>query len=331
MPTIMRTLKNGHLTRWTRDAILVAVATLVMTAYVTCLFPKFPGQTYPFILAIVAGLSWKHGPSVATATLAMTIIGIDLAVLDGPGLAIAKPEQAAGVAILACVGAGAIWMTHRARVDRLDSRLRIAMLEEQLKSRDEQVAELTHRIRNDLGTLASLASLHGRNPETADVGLKSMGDRILVLGRLYQRLQMPSTGSAVVEISGFLDELTTDLMETHIDLRPISMDVRSDRALVQMRVASVIGLAVNEAVTNALKYAFPNEREGSICVRLHKSDDEHMTLAIEDDGVGPDGGPAKGTGMGTRLMRAMAAQIRGTYSLSREDGSTIARLRFPIS
>lgn len=328
----MRVMEKGWARRVASGFAIAMLATMVVTAYVRFLFPGYPGQTYPFVLAVVAGMAWRYGQRIAGTTLAMVVLGIDVMVLEGKGLAISKPEQAAGITVLLCVGAGAIWLTNRAKMQSSAHIARIAMLEEQLKARDEQLSELTHRVRNDLGTLSSLASLYGRKPGMGDVGLKSMGDRIMVLARLYQRLQIPTTGGAgAVEIATFLNEVATDLMDTHVDLRPISVEVRSEHVLLQMRAAAVIGLAVNEAITNALKYAWPNDQEGCIDIDFRQLDDDTMRLEIRDDGMGVSDGPAKGTGMGTRLMRSMAKQIRGTYSLTREDGWTIARLDFPIN
>jgi two-component sensor histidine kinase len=100
-----------------------------------------------------------------------------------------------------------------------------------------------------------------------------------------------------------------------------------------------LGLALNEMVINVLKYAFPEERAGTVRVRFAREGNEFV-LAITDDGIGlPREGetegraPAapRGSGLGPRLLHALAAQLRGSFSRRPGEGSigTFAELRFP--
>jgi two-component sensor histidine kinase len=92
---------------------------------------------------------------------------------------------------------------------------------------------------------------------------------------------------------------------------------------------------VNELVTNALKHAFPTDREGLIRVTFHR-DDAAYELVVADNGVGPAGDAwaarAEAGGMGTRLLRALAAQLGGRLDvMGGEVGGTSCRLRFPVA
>ena len=89
-----------------------------------------------------------------------------------------------------------------------------------------------------------------------------------------------------------------------------------------------IGVVVTELVTNAYKYAYPPEEPGEIRVALRRKDDR-LELAVEDDGVGWTGeGPIKGTGVGSRVMTAMARSLRGTLSYEPQARGTRAVLHF---
>jgi two-component sensor histidine kinase len=85
-----------------------------------------------------------------------------------------------------------------------------------------------------------------------------------------------------------------------------------------------------EWVTNAFKYAYP-DRPGEIRVSLKRLADGRGELVVEDDGVGREaGGAAKGTGLGTRVVSAMAASMGAEVEyLDRRQG-TAARLVFPL-
>jgi two-component sensor histidine kinase len=102
-----------------------------------------------------------------------------------------------------------------------------------------------------------------------------------------------------------------------------------------------LGLVLNETVTNALKYAFPEGRAGTVQVRFLRQD-SHFVLTVADDGIGippeaeldeaPPGHAPRGAGLGTRLLRALAAQLRGHFARRPgEDGrGTVAELRFTV-
>lgn len=304
-------------------------ATVVLVAGVYYYFFGYPGQTYPCILATVGLLAWRYGAVTAASTLGATAIGLAYFVLDGEGIAIAKPEQAAGVAILLVVGTTLIWGIRTVRRDKDEMSARLADLEAEAGMRDGQYAEIVHRVRNDLAALAAVVSLYGRSRGDPQAATAALSERIAVLSRLYQRLHMPEKDGARVEMDRYLAEIVEDLRTTHLGMRPISMEADVEEITLPLRIASVIGLTVNEAVANALKYAFPYDRPGSIVARLARVPDNMVLLEVVDDGVGPDGGPPKGSGMGTRLLRAMAAQVGGTYTMERRQDRTVVTVIFP--
>ena len=105
-----------------------------------------------------------------------------------------------------------------------------------------------------------------------------------------------------------------------LDLKPFAMP--TDRAVS-------VGMIVTELLTNAYKYAYPGRADGEVRVRLQPQDNGTAVLAIEDDGVGWSGsGPAKGTGLGSRIVQAMALNLGS--SLSYGDGRAGTRAEIVI-
>jgi len=87
---------------------------------------------------------------------------------------------------------------------------------------------------------------------------------------------------------------------------------------------------VTEWVTNAFKYAYP-DRSGEVRVTLKALPDGRAELVVEDDGVGRSSdAPAKGTGVGTRLVGAMAGTMRAEIDYQRRAHGLGARLVFPL-
>jgi two-component sensor histidine kinase len=126
-----------------------------------------------------------------------------------------------------------------------------------------------------------------------------------------------------------LNRVTSDLF-VYIDRRTGSSVLNDDvhvRSALLDSGRSDLGLIVNELVTNALKYAFPNETKGTVMVTLKRLPRE-LRLTVADDGEGIDPRRAD-SGLGGRLVQGFAHQLGG--EVERESGSqgTTVRLILP--
>jgi two-component sensor histidine kinase len=81
-------------------------------------------------------------------------------------------------------------------------------------------------------------------------------------------------------------------------------------------------------VTNAVKYAFPDGRPGTIRVSLEEAGG-HLCLGVEDDGVGLRSGRAQGTGLGLDLVRALCQQLGGRLEVASGQVGTRLSVAFP--
>jgi two-component sensor histidine kinase len=86
-----------------------------------------------------------------------------------------------------------------------------------------------------------------------------------------------------------------------------------------------VGLILNEAITNSIKYAFPDGREGVIGVSIKQPSEGHFELAIYDNGVGlpADFENLKTTSLGIRLMRGLSNEIGGRLHMVSENGTSV--------
>lgn len=85
-----------------------------------------------------------------------------------------------------------------------------------------------------------------------------------------------------------------------------------------------IGLIVNELLTNCLKYAFPENRNGTIQISLSQANHETLPLKVTDNGVGKNVGVTpKGTGFGSQLIQLMTQQLNGSMTENSENGTTV--------
>jgi len=83
-----------------------------------------------------------------------------------------------------------------------------------------------------------------------------------------------------------------------------------------------LGIIVNELLTNVMKYAFKGKPDGLIVITLGK-EKSRVTLTVQDDGVGiPDGfDPGKSSGLGLMLIKLLAEQLGGSYSIENHEGT----------
>jgi PAS domain S-box-containing protein len=213
-------------------------------------------------------------------------------------------------------------VTERLRLEREHAiaRERIAML----------MQELTHRVKNSLQSIAAMVMIEARIHKSGEgkAALERVSHRIDALGQLYSKLSKSDTVEAV-NAATYLDELCRDLVASVQTEGSTSVVLKTDieSELLPTDRAIPIGLIVNELVTNALKYAFPNETKGTVMVTLKRLPGE-LRLTVADDGKGIDPRRAD-SGLGGRLVQGFAQQLGG--EVERESGSqgTTVRLILP--
>ena len=157
--------------------------------------------------------------------------------------------------------------------------------------------------------------------------LKRAAQRVEAVTLVHQRLYT-SDDVEFVEMDKYLQGLLEELrrMAGFEDERA-SIHLQAEPSRVETDKAVSLGLIVNELVTNALKYAYPNGR-GDIRIGLGRCDAGQIQLIVEDDGVGyPDGVQPRGSGLGAVIVNAMARTVRATVELDRSHRGT----RFVLS
>lgn len=187
--------------------------------------------------------------------------------------------------------------------------------------------ELQHRIKNSFMMIHGLFVMemekHVDTP-TYDA-LESMRQRVSAIAFLYTMLQTGDNASQVFA-NGYVSRLVESLLEgTTFDQRRLKIDLHLESVEVHSRMIVPIGLIVNEAVTNCLKYAFPNDRVGTITIRLMKPDPDRVILSVSDDGIGLPASfnPEESTGLGTQLIRMLSDQMGATVKWASGKGTSV--------
>ncbi len=126
-----------------------------------------------------------------------------------------------------------------------------------------------------------------------------------------------------------MKEYFGNLAEGILDAYGARDRVRIDCAMNELELdidtAMPIGLIVNELLTNALKYAFPQEREGLVMISLERVSKDSVELKVTDNGVGKkEGELPKGDGFGTQLIGLLTKQLKGSFREESGDGTSIS-------
>jgi two-component sensor histidine kinase len=212
---------------------------------------------------------------------------------------------------------------------RVSSRHIVAERNAKLAERELMFRELQHRVTNDFAIVNSLLDLQRRrsnSPETRDALEQAMG-RVRSIARIHRRIYAIPEGSSV-SIRQYIDDLCVALRDAV--LPPAGIGLRWDCEDVKLtrECALSVGLVANELVTNAVKHAFPDGRDGEIRVRFSRTGNG-WRLSVVDDGVGMSPADRK-AGLGTGLIESFVAQAGGTLTVTGERG-TAAHLDLPPS
>jgi len=210
--------------------------------------------------------------------------------------------------------------------DRAEREMRAA------KERAEVLlGEVNHRVANSLALVASMVGMQARTSTELSVreALSEMQARVSAIAGIHRRLYT-SDDVRFVDLGEYLTSLIDDLK---VSMRTLG---RAARVLVEVEDLKVgtdkavsLGVVLAELVTNAFKYAYPDRHDGEVRVQLAALAPGRARLSVEDDGVGWTGeGEIQGTGLGSRIIKAMAASLGSTVQYERRPQGTRAFLTF---
>ncbi|MBB4051979.1 two-component sensor histidine kinase/CHASE3 domain sensor protein [Devosia subaequoris] len=182
--------------------------------------------------------------------------------------------------------------------------------------------DTNHRIGNSLATVSSLLALQVMRAESDDVrtALEAARLRVHAVASAHRRLRL-GDDLETARADEFLAAVLEDLAETQTDGGRIAVRGVLSPIEVSARDATTLGILVGELVTNALKYAFPGARSGTITVTMARDEEDVPMLCVKDDGVGmPEGENATESGLGSVIVKQLSAQFGGEPHYATVDG-----------
>ncbi|MFC7379127.1 sensor histidine kinase [Brevundimonas sp. GCM10030266] len=197
---------------------------------------------------------------------------------------------------------------------------------------EAMLREVNHRVGNSLQLVSSFMSLQMRHlaDDGARSALRESQARIEAVAHVHRRLYTSGDMSSVEMdeyLRGLIDELSKsvgpDAGSPRLTLEVEPLRVSTDQAVS-------LGVVVTELVTNAVKYAYAPGQGGEIRVILRTGADGRALLTVEDDGPGMGDGKPKGTGLGGKIISAMASGLRSAVEFDQAHKGVRARLAFDL-
>ncbi len=194
-----------------------------------------------------------------------------------------------------------------------------------LKEKEILLHEVHHRVKNNMQVINSLLKLQANNTKDEQIKnvLKESQSRVYAMSAVHETLH-GSENLSKIDLKSYLSKITTVIFQTYsIDHRKVKLSSSVEDSPININQAYPLGLIINELISNSLKYAFPEDRNGDITVKLKKLGKE-FKLSVKDNGIGmPEGFEWENSStLGLKLVRTLVEnQLDGSIDMESKNGT----------
>ncbi len=198
-------------------------------------------------------------------------------------------------------------------------------LDRQIKEKEVLLKEVHHRVKNNLQIISSLLYLQSQKIEdkkTESYFLDSR-NRVLSMAMVHENLYQ-SDNLAQINLKAYIESLTSELLSAYnTGNYPITLKLNIENVPLTIEKAIPLGLIINELVSNSIKYAFNEAKEGTITIKLERLATAKASILITDNGEGMGTPPnlENTETLGLTLVRSLVDQIDGTVTVFTEHGT----------
>ena len=199
------------------------------------------------------------------------------------------------------------------------------LLSNSLEEKETLLGEVHHRVKNNLALVIGLIEM--QSSTLMDEGLKfqfnSIKNRIYTMALIHEKLYKSSNFSKL-GLKSYIEDLIKNLSSSFNTNDSVSLNFDIEEIFVNIKIAIPIALIVNEAVTNAFKYAFKDTINGNLCVQI-KNVNEKICMRISDNGPGISESIdlTKIKSLGFKLINIFVRQIKGSIEYIKKPGLTL--------
>ncbi len=198
-------------------------------------------------------------------------------------------------------------------------------LEDQLEEKKILLAEIHHRVKNNLAVISGLLELQKDNAEHEEAyeRMQDSQSRIKSMALIHEQLYQMELFSSL-QFDEYVQNLGETIESSFIkNVTKISLSYDTEPVELDMDQAIPCGLLLNEILTNAFKHAFPGQEEGKVKISLHENNERIITLKVEDNGIGipKDIKQGKNGSLGMKLIHTLTQQLGGNLEITGNSGS----------
>ncbi|MBN2139739.1 MAG: response regulator [Desulfovibrionaceae bacterium] len=213
----------------------------------------------------------------------------------------------------------------REHAKRIGQREDVKDLLGQVRTKDAQLREIHHRLKTNFNVISSYLCLHSMriNDRECLEMIKKVRLKILSMILVHDKLYR-SDDLETLPCREYLEDIMLALRDAYDIDGQLSLEMDIPDVRLSHKKILPLGLILTELVTNAVKYAFPDNRKGLISVSL-KREGEGYALKVEDNGVGMPANvdPCESETMGLKIVRSLVVgDLRGGMTISRSSGTS---------
>lgn len=190
-------------------------------------------------------------------------------------------------------------------------------LQDSLTEKETLLKEIHHRVKNNLQIISSLLNMqaHALQNNEVKAAFQVSQDRIRSMALIHEKLYKTKELKSI-NMEEYIRDISSQLFQSYKNSENrIDLILDVERIDVGIELAIDFGLILNELITNSLKHAFPNNRDGRILIKMKRSPSKDIELRINDDGVGlPENYNSKSS-LGLELIRALVDQHKGIFEI----------------
>ncbi|WP_346316188.1 histidine kinase dimerization/phosphoacceptor domain -containing protein [Chitinophaga sp. YIM B06452] len=204
-------------------------------------------------------------------------------------------------------------------------------LQKLVEEKEWLLKELHHRVKNNLQIVMSLLNIQGYYLEDSSAlhAIRDTQHRIHSISLIHKKLYL-GENVGLISMPGYIFDLVNDLKESFATGQRIQFGVHIGNILLDASLAVPLGLILNEAVTNCIKYAFPSDMAGIITIKLEQTNPDKLTVTIADNGVGlpADFNDSDRSSLGMSMIRGLSGDLDGICRIESAGGTSVS-VEFP--
>lgn len=208
------------------------------------------------------------------------------------------------------------------------------VIQNSLQEKTVLLQEVHHRVKNNLAVISSMLEMQAvkeeeRNPYVA-IQIREAEGRIRSMAAVHEELYR-SDSFGTIHMQSHVERLAGTIVSTFPNADCVTVTVQTDDCALSLQKAIPVSLVLNELITNAMKYAFPDRAKGIISIDMQYCD-ANIRLTVGDTGVGlPEGfRPKEAQTLGIRMVQTFVEyQLDGRYEITTGPEGTIWTIEFP--